>query len=144
LSERRSLTEQQIAAARLKLEESRKRFVAIRDEALESMKEKQERASVLVAEVQRSVQDQKSVLASQTGRVGLRGQASYKIDRGLVQLEHLVQDLRYVMMGRQSSDLADVSPAVYEEIEEEANRIIKSDFFKTIMNQLKKEKENSA
>jgi hypothetical protein len=125
-------------------ENMRKGFLANRDLALRNIHEKQKEIAMKVAEVQRTVQKARESLKDRTVNIGFRGSVNQRVDRGLIGLEKMVQDLRDALLGLSPSELTNLGPEIYREIEDETSRITKSEFFRAIKKQLETEKEGSA
>lgn len=143
LDEEGKLSERIFTSAVRRSENMRRNFFKERDLAIKTIRQKQQEAAKRVVEVQRTVQISNESLKARAKNIELRGPANQRIDRGLIGLEKLVQDLRDALMARSTADVMSLDPDIHKEIEAESRNIMKSKFFKTIMRQLKKEEDHA-
>jgi hypothetical protein len=126
------------------MENMRRGFLANRDEALQVMIERRAEVTRKISLARSFIQEKKESIKIQSATVNLRGSVGQRIDQGLVELQGLVQSVRDALMGRDPSEVMNFEPALRNEIEAEANKIIKSEFFRALVDQLKKEKDRVA
>jgi len=133
-----------IAKSIKRMENMRKGLLANRDQSLLTVREKQQEIFMRIIQMQRVLQERRELIRAQGASINLRGEVGQKIDRGLIELQSLVQSVRDALMGRDTSELMKLEPSIQGEIEAEANKIIESEFFRTLVKQLKKESDSSA
>lgn len=124
-------------------EDMRKGFLANRDLAITIVNQQQKLAIERVARVQRAVKAANVSLRVRAENIALRKPVNQRIDLGLVGLERLIQQARDALMARDPSELMNLGPDIYKEIEAESRNIMKSNFFKTIIKQLKEEEDRA-
>ena len=124
-------------------EDMRKGFLANRDLAIKTVNQQQLQAAERVARVQRAVLVANKSLKARAENIGLRKPVNQRIDLGLIGLERLIQQARDALMARDPSELMNLGPDIYKEIEAESRNIMKSKFFKTIIKQLKEEEDRA-
>jgi len=142
ISDERPASERAYSKVLRKSADMRREFFDQREIALKSIRVKQEETLRHVAEVQENVNLIKDTLQARAKSIVLHAPVNQRIDRGLVQLERLVQKTRDALMARGTSDIMGLDPELQEEIEAESQSIMNSKFFKAIVKQSFYEEED--
>ena len=109
---------------------------AAREEMLERRSKKIEQVREKLRETTKIIQTKHDLIRTRLNQEAIHREANIRVNRGLEALEKFIQILRETNLEEEMLKKAIQDPIINSSVENEARKIITSDFFKTIQKQL--------